>query len=193
VLGVEGLKTADHDLGGETIAAEGATLLSHGAASLRIESEGDDGIGQRGDVAGSHEDAGLARKHDLRCAVKLIGDGGTTRQERLWDGAGQTLAERGVYQEIHGRHRFRDPVGGKEPREDDTVADSEFAREVFERLSKDAVADEEEAQVGDFARGDGGRPQDVIVAFELEQTRNLPDDDVVVLEAEAPAGIPQKG
>ncbi len=193
MLGVERLKSADHDLGRETILAEDATLLSHGAPSLRIESEGDDGVGQRGNVARFHEDAGLARKHDLRCAVKLVGHDGTTRQERLGDGAGQTLAEGGVYQEIHGRHRFGDPVGGKEPREDDTVADSEFAREVFEGWSKDAVADEEEAQAGDFACGDGGRPQDVVVAFELEQTRDLPDDDVVVLEAEALAGIPPKG
>ena len=87
VLDVKRFETTHHDLGGEAVTTKGATRVSHGPASLRIESEGHDGVGERRDVAGPDKDACPARDDDFGRAVEVVSDGRTTGKKSLREGA----------------------------------------------------------------------------------------------------------
>ena len=141
VIDVEGFKSADHDIGGETVAAEGAAFLSHGMAFPGVQREGDDGAGEGRDVAGYDEDTGSAGGDDFGGAVEVVGYGGAPGEEGLGDGAGETLAEGGVDQEIHGGDGFGDLPWRQETGKYDSIADTQLAGEIIKRLSKDAITD----------------------------------------------------
>src|SRR4029079_3587474 len=88
-----------------------------------------------------------------------------------------------MHQDIHDADQVRDLIRPHESRENESVLHAQLAHPFFKASAPFAVADEKELDSRATPQQRGSDGEQIVVALELEQSRNLADHDVVGFES----------
>ena len=130
------------------------------------------------------EEAGRAVVADLARAVAIVGHDRFSCRERLRQGARQAFAAREVDEAIHQSHVSRDLGRRHQAGEDEVPCQARRSGHLLEPVAPWPVAHEQEADAWDLPDHLPRDGEDVVVAFELEETRDLADDEVAFAQPE---------
>jgi hypothetical protein len=179
----------DHFLDGEPLADEGLTLEAELSAERGVLFEAQDGVDEPGGVIRGDKQAADAVEADFAGAVAVGCDDGFGGGEGLGHGAGEAFAAGEVDEDVHKRGVGGDLVRGNQAGERDMVQQAEAGGAGFEAGAPGAVADQEEADARAASDEFGGDIEEVVVAFEFEESGDHADDEVIGLEAEVAAEL----
>ena len=142
------------------------------------------GVGELLGVAVFGEESGDVGDADFGCAVDVEGDDGFGCEECLREDAGESFPVAGMDDDIHGVEIIGDIFGLYETGEVEVAGESELVDALLVVFAEDAIADEEEAGVGECLDDGWCGFDEVVMTFEVKESGDFAEDDVMWLESE---------
>lgn len=141
------------------------------------------------DVSVFCKQAGDVGDTDFRGAVDVEGDNRFGSEECLREDSWEAFPVAGMHHNIHGMNVIRDLFRGYESGEAEVAGESKFVDALLVMFAEDTVADKQEAGMGDgVGNGRCGFDQ-VVVSFEVKESGDFSEDDVVGFKSELPTHL----